>query len=191
MLGIIGRDALKAGGDRGGVEPAEAVALTPRQDRGQDFIELCCGQYEHKVRRRLLQDLQQRIKGRFGEHVHLVDDIHALADRCGREYRLVAQHTHIVHAVVGSRVQLHHIQNRAVLDPPAGGALVAGIAVDRMLAVDCLGQDPRAGGLTGAAGADEQIRVAQPPGAHLIFQCLGDRLLPYDVVERFGPVFAV
>ena len=60
-----------------------------------------------------------------------------------------------------------------------------------MLAVDRLGQDLGAGGLSGAPGAGEQVSVRGPPLRHLLFQGLGDMGLANDVGERLGPPFAV
>ena len=74
----------------------------------------------------------------------------------------------------------------AVVDAAAGGALIAGIAVDRVLAVDRLGQDLGAGGLAGAARADEQVGMGQPSGLDLLFQRLGNMLLTDDVVKRLA-----
>ena len=140
---------------------------------------------------RLLEDLQQRVEGRQGEHMHLVDDVHALFHRGRREDRLVAQGAHVVHPVVRGGVKLHHVKHGAVEDAAAGGADPAGVAVDRMLAVDRAGEDARAGGLAGAARADEEIGMAQPPGLHLIFQGLRDVVLPHDLVEGLRPPLAV
>lgn len=80
--------------------------------------------------RRLFKDLQQSIERRVAEHVHLVDDIHALAHAGGGKHRLIAQGAHIVDAVVGRGVKLDHVEDRPVVDAAAGGALVARIAVD-------------------------------------------------------------
>ena len=94
-------------------------------------------------------------------------------------------------AVVGRGVELDHVEDRPVVDAAAGGALIARIAVDRVLAVDRLGQDLGAGGLAGAARADEQVGMGQPSGLDLLFQRLGNMLLTDDVVKRLRPVFAV
>ena len=178
-------------GDRVAVEPPEAVALAAGEDRGKNFMELRCCENEHEMLRRLLQNFQQSVERRFGEHVHLVDDVHALANRGRREDRLVAQHAHIVHAVVGRRIQLDHVENGAVLNAAAGVALVAGVSVHRVLAVDRLGENARAGRFARAAGADKKIGVAKPSGTHLGFERFGDERLPHHIVKGFRPVFPV
>ena len=115
--------------------------------------------------------------------MHLVDDVHALFHRRGRENRLLAQRAHIVHAVVRGGVQLDHIEDRAVRNAAAGGALSAGVAVDRVFAVDRPRQDARAGRLARSARTDKDIGMRQAGGADLVFQRFGDMLLADDVVK--------
>ena len=85
---------------------------------------------------RFLQNLEQRVERRGGEHVHLVHDVDALFDLRGRVDRFIAQRADVVHAVVGRGIQLGHIEKRARLDAEAGGAGIAGVAGLRILAVD-------------------------------------------------------
>ena len=56
---------------------------------------------------------------------------------CRRVARLIAQVADVIHTVVGRRVNLGHVQHRAVQNAAARRTLVARIAVHRMLAVDC------------------------------------------------------
>ncbi len=80
----------------------------------------------------------------------------------------VPQGPHLVDTVVGGSVQLQYIQKTAVFDAHAGGALAAGIAVHRVLAVDGLGQDFGTGGLAGAPGACEEVRMGGAALRHLL-----------------------
>ena len=123
--------------------------------------------------------------------MYLVNDVHALAHRRGREERLLPQGAHIVHAVVGGRVQLYHVHDGAVQDAAAGRALPTGIAVHRVLTVDRAGQDAGAGGLARAAGADEEIGMGQAVVPDLVFQRLRHVLLTDDRVKGLGPPLAV
>ena len=95
--------------------------------------------------RRLLENLQQRIERRGREHVHLVDDVHALFQHRRGIDRLLAQGADVVDAVVRRGVELRNIEQRPLVDPTAGLALVARLTVHRMQAVDRLGEDARAG----------------------------------------------
>ena len=152
-------DGLQIGRNGVRLQAAEAVPLAAGKDRCRDLLQFRGGKNEHQVFGRFLQDLQQRVKGRRREHVDLVDDVHALLDNAGRKHRFLPQGADIIHAVIGGGVQLHHVQDAAVQDPPAGRAVTAGVPVRGMLAVDRPCQDPGAGGLPGAAGADKQVGV--------------------------------
>ena len=178
-LDILGPDAL------------EGEALAPGEDGGRNLVELGGGQDEDEVGRGLLQDLQQGVESGGGEHVDLVDDIHPVADAGGGVYGLVPEGADVVHAVVGGGVQLHHVQEAAVIDALAGGAHPAGVPVLGLLAVDGLGEDLGTGGLSGAPGAGEEVGVAQPVLGHLAAEGGGDVLLTHHVGEDLGPPLAV
>ena len=105
--------------------------------------------------------------------------------------RLVPQSADIVDAVVRRRVELDNVEDRAVVDAAAARALVAGVAAYGVLAVDSLGKDLGAGGLAGPTRADEEVRVAEVAGLHLIFKRFRDVRLPDDIVKAAGTPFSV
>ena len=140
---------------------------------------------------RLFQRFQQRIKGRCGQHVHLVDDIHLILTGAGGVGGLVPQVADIVHAVVGGCVHLHHVQQAAVVDALADLALPAGVAIYRVQTVDRLCKNFGAGGLAGAAHAGKQIRMAHAPCGDLVFQGGHDSTLTHHVLKPLGSPFAV
>ncbi len=174
------------GGDAGGVDALEGKLLAAALDGGQHLVDLGGGQDEHQMLRRFLQDLEQGVEGLIGQHVDLVDDVHPLFHRGGGVDRFIQDGADVVHAVVGGGVQLQHVQNGTVENAQAGGALVAGVAVLGMFAVDGPGQQLGAGGLARSPGAGKQISVGQTAGGHLPLQGLGDVVLAYDLVEGFG-----
>ena len=154
-------------------------------------MQLGGSQNEHQMSRGLLQNFQQGVKRGRGEHMHLVHDIHALTHGSRSIDCLIPQGAHLIHTVVGSGVQLQHIQNGAVLDPQAGGTGVAGISALGVLTVDRPGQDLGAACLTGTAGAGKEISVGGASSRHLLFERLGDMGLTHHVVKGLGPPFAV
>ena len=141
--------------------------------------------------RRLLENLQQRIERRGREHVHLVDDVHALFQHRRGIDRLLAQGADVVDAVVRRGVELRNIEQRPLVDPTAGLALVARLTVHRMQAVDRLGEDARAGRLARAARPREEIGVRGAPLLHLPAEGIGDVALADDLGKGFGPPLAV
>ena len=83
------------------------------------------------------------------------------------------------------------VWSRARVDGLAGEAGPARIAVHGMLAVDGLGEDLGAGGLSRAARPAEQVGVLQTICFHLIPQRPYDVVLPSDLRECRGPELAV
>ena len=140
---------------------------------------------------RFLKDLEQGVEGGNAEHVDLVHDVDALFDAGGGEHCLVSESADIVYAVVGGGVYFDDVHNGAVVDAPASGALTAGIAVYGVLAVDGLGEDLGAAGLTGAAGADEEVGMRKAPRGDLRLERFGYMILTADLIEGSRPVFAV
>ena len=123
--------------------------------------------------------------------MHLVDDIDLITAGAGGVGGLVAQVADIVHAVVGGRVHLHHVQNAAVVDAAADLARTAGVAVVWVQAVDRLGEDLGAGGLARTAHPREQVGVADAAGGDLVAQCRHDAALRHHVLKALGPPLAV
>ena len=126
--------------------------------------------------RRLLQRLQQGVGGTRAEHVDLVEDHHlAVARRAQRD--ALDQVADVGHAVVGGGVELEEpVDDATVVDRDAVRARAVGLAVDRVLAVEDLGEDAGRGRLAGAPRAAEEVGVADP--------ALGDGVAqgPHDVV---------
>ena len=172
-------------------DAGKIVTLTTGEDGGGHFLYFSGRQNEDDVRGGLFQRFQQRIEGRCGQHVHLVDDIHLILAGAGGVSSLVPQVADIIHTVVGGCVHLHHVQQAAVVDALADLALPAGVAIDRMQAVDRLGKNFGAGGLAGAAHAGKQIRMAYAPCGDLVFQGGHDGTLPHHILKPLGSPFAV
>ena len=64
-----------------GLDPAQVEALAARQDGDRDLADLGGGEDELRVRRRLLQRLQEGVERLLREHVDLVDDVDLVAGR--------------------------------------------------------------------------------------------------------------
>ena len=188
---FLGGDLVQASGDDLRRDAAEIVPLAAGKDGGRHLVDLGGGQNEQHVLRGLFQGLQQGVVGTGGQHVHLVDDVNTLGEGSRRKGGLFPDVTDVVHAVVGSGVDLADVQGSVLQNGAAGGAGVAGAAVDRMLAAHRPGQDLGTGGLAGTAGAGEQIGVAGAAGRHLIAQSAGDVVLAKDIVKGQGPPFTV
>ena len=83
--------------------------LTTGQNRCRNFVNFRCRKNEHDVGRRLFQRLQQRVEGRIRQHVDFVDDVDAVRAAERREFDILADLTHVVHAGIGGAIDLDHI----------------------------------------------------------------------------------
>ena len=149
------------------------------------------GEDEPDAGRRLLEHLQQGVEGLPRKPLGLVDDVHLLAAERGRGGGALAELARVVHASVRSRIDLDHVEVRAVGDPEALLTLAARLRGGSVLAVDHLGQDASGRGLAGPAGSAEQERVGQAPLAHRPHQRPNDVILPQHLVGDLGAVLAV
>ena len=179
LLNVAGQNAL------------ESKALAAGENGGRHLVQLRGGQNEHQMLRRLLQSFQQSVERLRGQHMHLVDDIHAAAQHGGGVDSLFPQRTDVVNAVVGGGVHLCHVQQRTFIDTAAGAAAVAGRAVDGGFTVDGLGQNAGAGGLASAACAGEKIGVGGASVSNLPLKGVGNMGLTHDLAEGLGTPFAV
>ena len=74
-------DAAQMGDQLVGLDAAQVEALAAGQDGDRNLADLGGGEDELRVRRRLLQRLQEGVERLLGEHVDLVDDVDLVARR--------------------------------------------------------------------------------------------------------------
>ena len=123
--------------------------------------------------------------------MYLVDDVDAVLGVRRREIRLLDQRADAVDAVVARGVDLHDVEDRAVVQAAANRAGAARVAVLRVEAVDRLCEDLRTGRLAGSARARKQIGVRNAARHQLVLQCDGHLRLADDIGEQLRPVFSV
>ena len=165
---------------------AQDELLHAREDRLRNLVHLRRREHEDHVRRRLLDQLEQRVPRGGGEHVRLVDDEDAVAVARGLELRDVAQLADVVDAGVRRGVDLAHVHVDAFGDLTAHRAGVVRLGGRTLDAVQRLGQDARGGGLADAADAGEEIGVMDAVVLDRVVQRPDRGLLTDDVVERSG-----
>ena len=187
--GVVG-DPADVFGEHVRWQQVEAQVLRTAADRVGHLLRVGGGEHEHDVARRLLERLQQRRLGRLGEHVDLVEDVH-LVPAGSAEVGLLDEVAHRLDAVVAGGVELVHVVADAALDVEARRALAARLAVDRALAVEHLGEDPRRRRLARAAGPGEQVRLALAAAGDGVAQGADDVVLALQLGESPGAVAAV
>ncbi len=162
-------------------------------DRADDLLGLGRREDELEVRRRLLDELEQRVEALRRDHVGLIDDVDLVAAADRREEGPLPQVAGIVDATVAGSVDLDdiHAAGATAGEVLARLALAARIGDRCLLAVEGSGQDAGAGRLAAAARTAEQIGVVDPIGGKGVAQGLGDVVLTDDFGESLRSVTAI
>ncbi len=180
-----GPHLVEQGRERLGPEEAELEMLGAGADGGKHLLGVGGGQHEHDMAGGLLERLQQSVRGRRREHVHLVDDVDLPPAR-GAQRGMGDQIAHGVHAVVRGGVELVHVERRSPGDLDTGVATPTGLAVLERGAVQRLGQDAGRRGLPGTAWTAEEIRVPDAAVAHRVSQRQAHVFLAEHLFEALG-----
>ncbi len=171
----------------------ERVVVRPRPDGADHLLRLRGREDEAHVRRRLLDQLEERVEALGGDHVGLVQDEDLVAVARGGESGALAQLASVVHAVVRRGVDLDHVHRAgaSARELDAGRAGAAGRVRGPLLAVEAAREDARGGGLAAAARPREQVGVVDAVRAQRLHERRGDVLLTHHVREGVGTVAAV
>src|SRR5690606_11700689 len=145
------------------------------------------------MRRRFLDEFEQRVEPFPGHHVRLVDDVDLVPRVHRRKERALPQVTGVVDTTVGGGVDLDDVDTAAAVGGQrhARVALPARVRRGTFRTVQRPSQNPRAGGLPAAAWTAEQVGVVHPPVPQRLTQGFSDMLLAAYFSEGRGTVFAV
>ncbi len=178
-------DVLQVPGDFARGDISEVIALAAGENRGEDFFGLRRGEDELHVFRGLLEGLEQRVEGRFTEHVHFVDDVDLESGAGGAVAAVFDDLADVIDAGVAGGVDLDDVDVVAAGDGEAGIAFSAGSGGGTLgvLAIQGFGEDSGHAGLAGASGAAEEVGMGQTVGFYGLFEGLGDVLLADDLVK--------
>ena len=180
-LGLADRP--QVGGEGGRGHAPEVEFLAARQDGRRHGVDLGGGEDEHQVRRRLLDDLEQRVEGLAREAVDLVEHHHLVAVAGRAVLQALGEIADLLDLGIGGGVDLDDVEVRAAGDLDAGGALVARIGRRAALAVERLGQHARRRGLADAADSGKKIGLSDAPFLERVTQSDNDRFLADEAGE--------
>ena len=169
----------------------EVETLATGEDSWQHFMHICGGQDKDSIAWRLLQGLEQGIKGFGGQHVRFVKHINLVLTRGGRHHDLFAQVTDAVNTTIGSGINLDDIERVASGNLTALLALVAGFPIDWMTTIDGFSQETGSTRLAGSSRAGEEIGMCEVTITERVFERANDRFLPNEVTESLRTPFAV
>ncbi len=187
---VVDGDALRLSGtaqdDRDLVRRGarEVEALTTVDDGRHHLVGFRRREHEDRVRRRLLEGLQEGVPCFAGEHVGLVEDVDLPGPLGRRVADPLTKLADVVDRAVRGGVHLDHVHRAAVGDRDARLADATrsqGRAVD---AVERAGEDLRHRGLARPARADEQVGVMDAIALDRVAEGANDMLLAHDLGER-------
>ena len=111
-------------------DTVEVEDLAARQDRGNDLMLLGCRQDENRVCGWLFESLQEGVERCCRQHMHLIDDVYAVATHLGRDTHLIGQRADILDRVVRCGVKFVDIERATLVERAARLALVASLVID-------------------------------------------------------------
>ncbi|CAM4389077.1 hypothetical protein PARU111607_16605 [Palleronia rufa] len=178
------------------LDPAQVEPLAARQDGDRHLADLGGGEDELHVGGGFLQRLQERVERAGRQHVDLVDDVDLVARRgrrvADRRDDVVAD---VAHPGLRRAVHLHHVHVAPFGDGAAGLARAAGADRGAALpvradAIHPLGDDPRGGGLSGAADAGHDEGLGDAVGLERVAEHPHHGVLADQIGEGLGAVLA-
>ena len=170
---------------------SEVVSLAPGQNRDRKLMHFRGRQYKNHIRWRLLQCFEQRIKGTYRKHMHLIDDINLILSFRRRVRNFFNNLTNVVHAVIGSRVNLYHIHAGSGRDSPAAATFAAGSVLGRVLTVYHAGKDLCHRCFAGTSGACKEIGMTLAIRLNLVLQSCNNMILSLHISKCCGTKFSV
>ena len=108
-----------------GFDATQVKALATGKHGHRDFTDFRCREDKLHMCGRLFECLEERIEGRGGQHVHLIDDVNLVAGRGCTISDRVDDFTDIIDASAGGGVHFHDVDMAAFHD---GGAVLADAA---------------------------------------------------------------
>ena len=195
--GTLGLDAAVVGNilqlchNVGHCDACEIVDLASRQNGGNDLLLLGSGENEDGILGRFLECLEKGVECLRREHVHLVDDEHAVTAHLWRDAHLVGDAADVVDRVVAGGVELHDVIAALLVESNARLALVARLAIGaHVLAVDGFGENAGTGGLAHASRTAEEVGVCQFAACNSGLERVGKRILANDRGKGRRPILA-
>ena len=154
------------------------------------FLRIGGSQHEHHVWWWLFQGLEQCSLCASTQHVHFVEDEYSVAT--GIAHRCTFDElTNVVDAIVACSVELEYVKTGATLDRQARVALAARLTLERIGAVEHLGQDACSRGLPRASWTRKHVRLTAAVVGNGITQGTNDVLLPFELGESARAIAAI
>ena len=168
----------------------ERIVVGARTDGADHLVWFGGGEDEHHMLRRLLHDFQQRVEALRRDHVGFVENENLVAVAGGGESGTFAQFAGIVHTVVRSGVDFHHVDGTGAAcgEVLAAFAFAARVRGRAFRAVDATRENACGTGFAAAARTGKQVSVRKFVLIKRSHQRNRDLILPDHAVERVGTI---
>ena len=177
--------------DAGHGHAVEVINLATADDGGQYLVLLGGGEDEDDVGWRFLERLEEGVEGSRREHVYLVDDEDLVAAELGGDACLLHERLDVFYRVVAGGIELKDVVGALLVERLTALTLVARLSLGSGVhAVDGLGEDTRAGGLSHSSRTAEEVCVSEFAALHRILERSGKRRLSHHRVEAHRAVLA-
>ena len=184
-------DASQRGDQLAQPRALEHERLAARAHREQHLRDVGGAEDEDEVGRGLLDELQQRVPGRIGELVRLVDDVDLVRPLGGLQQRPLADLAHVVDPALRGRVHLDHVERHPVRDRARDARIGIELRARPAGRVQRLREDARHRRLARSARPGEEVGLSHLPRPDRVPQRPHDRLLPDHILEGERPVGAI
>ena len=147
--------------------------------------------YENRVCRRFLKSFEEGVECRLREHMHLVDDVHAVTANLRRYLDLVHQSLDVIHSVVGCGIEFADAVGAALRERQAGLTLPARVHIcSRIGTVDGFGENAGCGCLSHPTRSAEEVSVRKLTAKNRVLQRPCNHILSDKRFKRVGTIFS-
>src|ERR1051326_294708 len=161
----------------------EIETLATRENRRQHFMHICSRQDKDSIAWRLLQRLEQGIKGFGGQHVCFVKHVNFVLTGRGRHHNLFTQVTNAVYTTIRGRIDLDNIERIARSNLKALLAFIARLPINRTSAINSFSQETGCTRFARSARARKEISMGKGAITERVFERTNNGFLPYEVTK--------
>ena len=172
-------------------DPVEIIGLATRKNCRKDLVFLSGRKNEYSMRRRFLQSLEKGIESRLRKHMHLVDDIYAIAAYLRRYAHLLHQCLDVLYTVIRRSIKLVDAVRPPFRKRKTRLTLSTWLHICRRVgAVDHLCKDSGSGCLAHSARSAKEICVRELATKNRVLQRLRDIILTDKCSEGIRSVLS-
>ena len=155
----IVHDGLETSHDLLSRNTSKVEMLTARRNGRGNLVDLGRRKHKHRVRGRLFQRFQQRVKRRIREHVDFIDDVNAIGAAERRKFDVFTKFPDVIDPGIRGSIDFNDVHRVPASNFLAAFALFTRFRSRTVFAIQGLGQNAGDRGLADAAHTGKQISM--------------------------------